>query len=636
MARTKAAPATLRPQYQLLPVDDLSGGLDLRSTPTAMAANKARVLRNQSLEEPGALRVRPGYQQFSSGSLGAARAQGGQRIYLSSYTFTMLAFGGALYRPTDSGAFGSIVDSTFSSVNQMFFPYDRDLVAAFDGARRPRKSSNGTLWRHMGLDASTGTAPTLSSRSSGGLSAAEFEFGFTYKERGQSHQSNISKLSTITLGSTGAVEFAIPNSSDVQADAYVAYGRNKTAGESVLRKISSGALGSTAGSTGTNSTFRVDSSAWTANDEAPSDHDVPVAMAFGVVWKNRWWGKSATVGNRIHFTQLFQAQSWPASFYIDIPFERGDSITAIIPQGDTLLVFGQSKPFLIIGQTSLDFEVRPSAGAQAGAVGPRAAKAIEQGVLHASAEGGYIFDGATDRLLTQDIDPGWTDLVRNGSPTDIQLIDMVYHVPRKELRIAVPRLYPRGTPGEWVLDLDRTRRSGEPAWTDTDRTIGGYIVWDGNETTPGDRGRLFSWSDTAGTLFEESTGTTANGSNMSAEYEGPALATGLHRARVIDLHGEYEPHAGAFTVETVVDGVSQGGALSVPIGTGGATYDSTSVYDSALYAGSGRKHFVQELPLSAEGRTVVLKTAYSGMDSFRHFTYAYGIVPEPMPLGVNE
>ena len=144
-----------------------------------MAADKARVLRNYSLEEPGALRVRPGYSQFSSGSLGSARIQGGQRVYLSSYTFTLIGYAGAIYKPTDSGAYGAAVYSTVSGSNQVYFPYDRDLVAVFDGDNRPRKSSNGTLWRRMGLDASTGTAPALSSRSSGGLSASEFEFGFT-------------------------------------------------------------------------------------------------------------------------------------------------------------------------------------------------------------------------------------------------------------------------------------------------------------------------------------------------------------------------------------------------------------------------------------------------------------------------
>ena len=115
MPRTKAAPVQIAQAYQFLTVDDLSGGLDLRSTPTAMAANKARVLRNQSLEEPGALRVRPGYLQFSTSSLGALRPQGGQRIYLSSYTFSLVAYNGAIYQPSDSGAWGAAVYSTVQS-----------------------------------------------------------------------------------------------------------------------------------------------------------------------------------------------------------------------------------------------------------------------------------------------------------------------------------------------------------------------------------------------------------------------------------------------------------------------------------------------------------------------------------------
>jgi hypothetical protein len=57
-------------------------------------------------------------------------------------------------------------------------------------------------------------------------------------------------------------------------------------------------------------------------------------VSFGVVWKNRWWARSATVKNRIHFTQLFQPQL-AALFFLDIPFERGDEIRALVPMGDT-------------------------------------------------------------------------------------------------------------------------------------------------------------------------------------------------------------------------------------------------------------------------------------------------------------
>jgi hypothetical protein len=196
-------------------------------------------------------------------------------------------------------------------------------------------------------------------------------------------------------------------------------------------------------------------------------------------------------------------------------------------------------------------------------------------------------------------------------------------------------LYPRATAGEWVLDLNRTRENNAPAWTDTDRAIGGYISWDGHEPSgTGLRGRLLTWDSTSGRLFKESTGTSANSSNMIAEYEGPHLTMGMHRARFIDLHGEYEPHAGAFTVEAVVDELSQG-QVSVTIGTGLSQYDSAT-YDTSAYAGAGRRMWTHPLPLGAEGRTVWLKTSYTGQDQFRWFTYYVGIVPESAVRGFSE
>ena len=626
MAKTSIrtrSPRTAK-QYQILDITDMSGGLDLRRSPTLLAPDRSRVLRNYSLGSPGEIVVRPGFTAFSTTNLGSTRAQGGRRIYLGSTQFTLTAWGGNVYRPTDGGVLPStaIEYSTISESNEVFFPYDRQLVAVMDGANRPWKSTGDTTWTRMGIDASTGQS-SASSVGSGSLSASEFEFTFSYKDRGTGHESNISTLvSTRTLGATGAIQLQTPNSSDAQVDAVVIYARNKTAGESVLRKATSGAM-----SAGASSTFVITSSGWSANDEAPTNHNPPENFKFAQVWKNRWWAADAVVGNRLHFTELFQPQSWPVLFYIDIPFERGDEITALVAQGDTLLVFGQSKVFLIIGQTSLDFEVRPSAGAQAGALGPRAVAAIENGVVHASAEGIFIFDGATDKYLSHDIEAAWRDLVRNSPSSALALIDIVYHFPYKELRISVPRLYPRAEAGEWVLDLNRTRESETPAWTDTDRDIGGYILWDGDEPVTGNRGRLVTWDATEGRYHEESTGTTANSSNMTAEYEGPHLATGLNRARFIDLHGEYEPHGGALTVEVLTDLGSQG-QVSIGIGSGIATYGTGSTYSESVYGGAGRRKFYTPLPLSAEGRTVWLKTSYSGQESFRMFTYAVGMVPE--------
>jgi hypothetical protein len=618
--------------YQVVEVTDLSGGLDLRRSPTLLNPDRARVLKNYALSTPGELVVRPGYLQFSTTNLGSSKYQGGRRIYLADTQFTLTAWGGEVRRPPDGAAHSSVVEfSTISETNPVYFPYDRVLVAVMDGANRPFKSTGDTTWSRMGIDAPAGQS-TASSVSNGSLSASDFEFTFAYKDRGTGHLSNISTvLTTRSLGATGAIHLECPNSSDQQVDAIVVYARNKTAGEEVLRKASSGPISSGNPS----STIRVTSSGWSSNDEAPTNHNVPGPHRFAVPWKNRWWAPSSTVGNRLHFTELFQNQSWPTLFFLDLPFERGDEIAAVVPQGDTLLVFGQSKVYLIIGQTSLDFEVKPSAGAQAGALGPRAVAAIEYGIVHASADGVFIFDGASDKYLSFDIEPGWRDLVRSASAADLALVALEYHFPYKELRIAVPRLFPRAAPGEWVLDLNRTRESGVPAWTDTDRSIGGYILWDGDEPTVGNRGRLLSWDSTTGRLFEESTGTTANSSNMTAEYEGPHLAMGLHRARFIDLHGEYEPHGGALTVEVVTDAGSQG-QQSINIGAGIATYGSGSTYGQSVYGGSGRRKFYTPLPLGAEGRAVWLKTSYSGQESFKLFTYALGTVPESSPRQFSE
>jgi hypothetical protein len=634
--KTRSAQASKA--YQLLPVVGPSAGVDLRSSPTLLKPEQARSLVNFSLAEPGALVVRKGYARYSTTSLGSSRAQGAARVYLNtsipspaSTAFTLVGWGAGIYNQTDSGGWVSTTPSlTGLSTNDLSFVSDRDLVAVLDGASTAIwKSTNGSSWTRFGIAA--GTAPTLSTLSTGGLSSGEYALSFTYKDRGLAYESNGPTESTITLSaSSGAIKIVSPNSTDAQVDAYVVYARKISAGETVLRKVSSQAQSSAA-----TSTLVVTSSAWTTADEIPTDHSLPPVLSFGVVWKNRWWARSATVTNRIHFTQIFEPQSWPALYYIDIPFERGDEITALLPLGDTLLIFGTTKIFVILGQSSLDFEVRPTIASEDGAFGPRAVAAIENGVVHASAAGVYIFDGTTDRLLSYDIEPAWRDLVENTSATALERVEVIYHQREKELRISVPRRYPSGSAGEWVLDLNRTRTTNQPAWTATDRAVGGYVLWNGPEAAAGDRGRLFSYATATGQLFEEATGTSANSSNLSAEYEGPGLTLGAFRGRWIDLRGEYQPASGNFAVEPVVDGVTQG-SQTVNMTTGGAVY-GTGVYGTATYAGGeNRKQFYAMLPLSADGRTFQLKAVYSGQDTFKLFSYHAGLVPETKSRSFSE
>lgn len=628
-ATIKAASVSRSSPAKLLSVEDLSGGLDLRKAPTLLKPNSSRVCRNWSLREPGALVVFPGWVSFSTSSLGSGRPQGGQRVYLGNGNpFTLAAWNGNVYKPSDAGVWNAAVSTGWSFSNELFFPYDRDIVAILDGATAAKKSTDGSTWTNFGI-AAPAHAPATADLAGGSLvSGNVYEFSYSGRDDGLLHEGNESPTATHTpSGGNLSVRLTLDAHPDTQVETLIIYARDTTAGETVRRRV-----GTVANPGVGTTTFDVTANTWGSGTEAPTDHDVPPLLSFAVIWKNRWWARHATVKNRLHFTQVFEAQSWADSFYIDIPFERGDSITALLPLGDTLLVFGQSKVFLVIGQTSLDFEVRPSGASQAGALGPRAVDALEDGAIHAAAEGIYLFDGATDRLLSYDVDGfapnavGWRSYVSTASQADLEKTPLVYHQTTKEVAIGVTNLYPFGSAGEWILDLNRTRLSDVPAWTTTDRPIGGYIYWNGNEPVAGDRGRLFSWSQTIGTLYEERTGTTADGSDLVATYTSATFSASRTMVRAIDGYMEYEPHHGTFGIELFMDARSFG---SQNVAIAGETSDyGVAEYGDGSYGGDGRRTSVLTFPLEAEGRTLYLTGTYTGQESFRWFTYAISIVPE--------
>jgi hypothetical protein len=624
-------PSTPR-KYQLIPVTDMTGGLDLRTAPSLLASDRAQVLTNWSLSEPGSLVVRPGYTAVSTAALSSGRINGAARVYLNttipnaaSTIFTLVNDGanGTVHTMTDNGVFSVARLSGRSTVNEVYFPADRDLVAVFDSSSVPMKSTNGSSWTRFGI--APPSTLSLSSVASGTLLASEFEVSYTFKDRDLAYESNgATTPSTITLISTGAIQAVLQNSTDAQVDALVVYCRNVTSGETVLRKFSSQAQAG-----GPTTTVTINSSNWTTGAEIPNNHTVPPVLSFGVVWKNRWWARSATVTNRLHFTELFQPQSWPGLFFLDLPFVKGDNITAIQPLGDALLIFGETTVFVIVGQNSLEFDVRPTLTAEDGAFGPRAVCLVENSVLHAGASGAYLFDGTSDRLLSHDIDPAWQDLVTNSTPAALSRIAVVYHHKRKEIRVAVPRRYPTSVSGEWVLDMIRTRLNDQrPAWSATDRNIGIYLPLDGPETGNGFRGELWATNgSTTGLVFHESVGTTANSSNLMADYQGPALNMAPFRGRWIDLRGQYEPHAGTLTSDPDVDGTPLG-SQTLSIGIAGGSVYGTAQYGTATYAGAGRRQFFKMLPLMADGRTYTQRFTYSGQDDLRLFGYHVGVVPE--------
>jgi hypothetical protein len=449
MAKKRIEDTSIGPIFQ---VRDLTAGVNLRPSPTVIRPNQATRLLNTLISNPGELGVYPGFETFSTASLGARRCQGVRRIYLSTATFTLGADNGNIYAPNDSGVWGSAVLASLSTTEPIEFVSDRDIVAVFDGTNVPSKSSDGTTWTQLGI--TEPSAPTCSAVAGGALvDGHTYEVSYAYRDNVLGHTSNSNNVDTQAVaGANLTVRTAVVASVDASVDKIRVYARDVTAGETVRRLYG----------TYDNLTANIDitTNNWDAQEEAPTDHTVSVAMSFGVVWKNRWWGRDATVKNRVRFSQIFQNQSWPATFYVDIPFERGEDITSMIALGDILVVFGYTKFYLIIGQTSLDFEVRPSLGGQTGAFGCRAVALLENGVVHAGAPGVYLFNGSSDELLSYPIEPAWRSAVDAGSSTELALLPVVYHAAFKELRVAVPSLYPTAGRGEWILDLGRTNMPG--------------------------------------------------------------------------------------------------------------------------------------------------------------------------------
>src|SRR5262245_39175130 len=116
-------------------VKDLTGGVNLRTGATSIKPEESRRLVGADVSSKGELGVYPGWVNFTTSSLGAFRISGAERIYIANDPpFTLVASNGGAYKPSDAGVWGSAVLGSLSTVNQIDFVYDRQIVAIFDGA----------------------------------------------------------------------------------------------------------------------------------------------------------------------------------------------------------------------------------------------------------------------------------------------------------------------------------------------------------------------------------------------------------------------------------------------------------------------------------------------------------------------
>ena len=185
MAKSSPKTQPIEDTLELAGVEDLTAGVDLRRSPTLVQPTRARMLRNVSLQEPGAWQPYPGWLIFSTTSLGANRLQGADRIYLSGQSpFLLGAYAGSVYKPTDAGVWGSAVLAGLDASAEVYFAYDRTMVAVYDGVHAPKKSVDGTTWTAFGI--TPPGAPALSAVNASGtlVTAHTYEVAYTYVDDG--------------------------------------------------------------------------------------------------------------------------------------------------------------------------------------------------------------------------------------------------------------------------------------------------------------------------------------------------------------------------------------------------------------------------------------------------------------------
>ena len=168
---------------------------------------------------------------------------------------------------------------------------------------------------------------------------------------------------TLIQDATGVVTLtgvSVPSSVTFNDSTYISNGELFDTDKSALRWRG--------GNSGTALTLGVGD--WGANGHFPQ-------ARFTTTWGERVWAAYTTElgadrASLIRWSQINDAENWLEADYIEVDIgERGDAITAIVPDGDRLLVFKQESVYAVYGFDSDTFQVvnlTRAAGCRSGTV----------------------------------------------------------------------------------------------------------------------------------------------------------------------------------------------------------------------------------------------------------------------------
>jgi len=435
-------------------------GINVRASKFLIPDSAAQEIVNFVFSEEGVLTTIGGHTRWNATSLGPGKIQGGVWFRKTGAPPELIiAHQGKLYKgDPDFKTFTEIYTGLDTEALVEMLPY-RDLLYIVNGVDRPLKwdGSNVTL---MGLDAPT-TAPTATDSGVAGNLNGTYSWKVTFvSPTHESHGSPASNTLTVTNKQVNLSN--IPVSSDPQVIKRRIY--RTLAGGTVYKFV--GEINDN-----TTTTFTDNVADSSLGVDIPVDKDPPPRGAFLEVFKNRLW-MSGVAGqpNRLFFSEYFEPEAWPLHYYVDLPLAQGDRITGLKTLGDVLVVYSRRQPVIVLGETPFDFVVRRTF-AHVGPETHRSIIRIENTHLFFSQYGIYAFDGATARLLSDDISP----IIRDIPQETLKNVAAVYYEKKKQARFAVHLPQHRASTtdrfnnSELIYDL----RTG--SWSISTKSIQHYI-----------------------------------------------------------------------------------------------------------------------------------------------------------------
>jgi hypothetical protein len=539
------------------------GGINRRDSKFLIRDDQSQELLNFIFDEVGRLTKIPGYVSWNA-DVTAGRMLGGERFYKTGgIKHFFEAHNGNLYEGADGPKTFTTRATTLSSTATYRMKNFRDRLYIVNGVDANRKW-NGSIVTLMGLVAPAGAA-TAAVGAAGAVTGTGYTWKVTFVSA--TMESNAGPASnSINLTAQRADLTSVPTSADGQVTA-----------RRIYRVLSGGTqykfVGEIADNVTTTFTDNIADSGLGA--DVPVDKNVPPICTFIESFKSRLWlAGDANNPRRLYYSEVFEPEAWPALYFIDIPMVQGDEITAIKVLGDFLVIYGHTGIYMVFGDNVFEFVVRRSSAA-VGCDSDRTIQDAENVHIYLTHFGVYAFDGATTRRLSEEVGP----LLANINQSQVHRAAAGYHEKRKLYRLSVPTGAATENNQELILDI-RTQQ-----WTTTDRAVAHYHILNG----PGDSGQLYTASNTIFRLYEDDTGTTADGVAIRSRWKSKAYTNGP-----IDYTKTYRHILLWFLATTTVfavearldDSINSVQSFSFSSVTGVGSLYGQGQYGTAVYSGA--------------------------------------------------